>query len=168
MNPLITIPDRPNPDAVTEMRFYDGSNNLEYVGYARSKVLTRWRKDAGAFTSIVVSSNVATVNKTAHGLLVNQRVDFLGATVDTDLNGSRIIASVPNANSFTVATASVADATYTENTLEIQTYAPPTSAPVWAIKRIFNPGATASRIAWAEGKAAFDQVLDNRATLAYS
>lgn len=163
------VSQQPDPDAVTEVRFYN-SGNLEYVGFARSKQPpTEWRRDGAddlGFTSIVVASNVATLNKTAHGLLVANRLRVEGATVDTDLNGSYAVATVPGANSLTFATTGVADGTYTEATLKVTTAAPRTSKPVWAIKRIFDPAAP-SRIAWAGGTGSQNQILDNRATLAY-
>lgn len=72
-------------------------------------------------TSITVAANVATVTTAAaHGLThTGQQATVVGATVDTDLNGTYSIATIPTSTTFTFATAAVADATYTEATLAV-------------------------------------------------
>jgi hypothetical protein len=74
-------------------------------------------KAAATLTSISVAANVGTVTWPAHGLEAGCSVTISGATVDTDLNGTYAIVTAPTADTFTIATAAVADATYTEATL---------------------------------------------------
>jgi hypothetical protein len=77
-----------------------------------------YRRNDATLTSIVVAANVATATTAAaHGLWIGQKVTIAGATVDTDLNGGYTIASTPTSTTFTFATVSVANATYTEATL---------------------------------------------------
>ncbi len=75
-------------------------------------------KAAGTLTSIAVATNVGTVTWPAHGLEASCSITISGATVDTDLNGTYTIASVLTADTFTITTAAVANATYTEATLK--------------------------------------------------
>lgn len=51
-------------------------------------------------TSITSSSTVATVNYTSHGLAVDDIV-FVSGCTQTEYNGLHVVATVPNANSFT-------------------------------------------------------------------
>lgn len=74
-------------------------------------------KVAATLTSIAVATNVGTVTWPAHGLEAGCSVTISGATVDTDLNGTYIIATVSTVDAFTITTAAVADGTYTESTL---------------------------------------------------
>ena len=73
---------------------------------------------AGTLTSVAVATNVGTVTWPAHGLEAGCSVTLSGATVDTDLNKAYTIATAPTADTFTIPTSSVADATYTETTLK--------------------------------------------------
>lgn len=66
------------------------------------------------FTSVAVATNVGTVTLAAHGLSVGDSVTIRGATTDADLNASYTVASVPSADTFTIATSSVSDGTYNE------------------------------------------------------
>lgn len=168
MAPIVSLFEGPPNEAFTTLMAYDGSSYVEYVGMAKSyQPKTIWSRAIGNLTNIVVLTNVGTVNITAHGLAVGQRVIISGATVDADLNGSYIVQTVPDANSFTITTASVADATYTEATLVVDTTAPRTSAAVWSIKKLYYTGALNTRLAWAEGQSALNHAWDSRATYAY-
>jgi hypothetical protein len=75
-------------------------------------------------TSIVDLVNTSTVNWPSHGFLntTGQYVAIVGGTVDTSLNGVYAVTYV-DANSFTITTASVDDATYTESTLSVSAVA---------------------------------------------
>ena len=64
------------------------------------------RRNRYTGTAITVASLVATVTETAHGLLINDPITVSGAT-PTELNGNFIVATVPDANSFTYATTAV-------------------------------------------------------------
>jgi hypothetical protein len=63
-------------------------------------------------TSIVVATNVGTVNWTSHGRVAGELIVVQGVTGDNDLNKVYAIQTVPNADSFTITTASVTDNTY--------------------------------------------------------
>jgi hypothetical protein len=169
--PSVSISSGPPQDAYTVKRELDGNGNPLYIGYARSSqpLPTKWLVSDSLLTSIVVLTNVGTVNKTAHGLEVGQRVKIAGATVDTDLNGSYIVATVPGVNSFTVPTVSVANDTYIESTLEVSTSAPLTNDIVWSIEKRTYSGANAQAIAarWAEGNNGHLFAWDSRANYAY-
>lgn len=119
--------------------------------------------------NIIVSTNVGTALTVAdHGLQVGNIVIISGATVDTDLNGTYVIASVPSTKSFTFATIDVADATYVDATLQYATTAPRTTEPIWAINRYQYSGGKLTHSQWADGNSTDDNVADDRATLAYS
>jgi hypothetical protein len=78
-----------------------------------------WTIAGATLTSIVVSSDVATATTSApHGMPIGTWVEISGATVEPKLNGTYKITSLPTTSKFTFATASVADATYTDATLE--------------------------------------------------
>lgn len=66
---------------------------------------------ATTLTSVVVASNVATATKTSHGYSVGETVTISGSNLSY-VNGRKVIASVPNANTFTFAAVG-ADATST-------------------------------------------------------
>jgi len=167
------------PVCAQEERLYfrDGSNNYEYECVANATVGTTRFGRAGStsgpplpggtittLTSIVVSSNTATANITAHGLRVGARITVSGATVDEDLNASYLIATVPGANSFTFTTANVSNATYNEATLVLSTTVPRSNANVWAVLKRFYTAAYLDREAWAYGSAAKDKACDSKAT----
>lgn len=93
-----------------------------------------WTIAATTLTNIVVSTNVGTVTTaTAHGLQVGQLFTVSGATVDPDLNGTYYIQSVPSSTTFTITTASVSNATYTDATLAVSSSAPRLTAAIWSI-----------------------------------
>lgn len=144
----VAVSPLPPRAPVTKVFDYDASGNVTYIGTAlaiqpREERFTR-TACVGCFglTSIAVTTNVATATTVQnHGLLPKMKIVVRNATVDTDLNGTYQIATVPSATTFTFATSSVADATYTEATLEFATSAPRTSRPMWQIK-CFNLGTT--------------------------
>lgn len=146
----------------------DGSGYQEYVGMARSTqpIPTVALIGALGLVSITNSGTTATVAWTAHGLATGNRVIVLGATVDTDLNGSYPI-TVTGADAFTFTTASVGNAAYTEATLGITTSAPRASDPVWSIMRIYYAGSAQTSIRWQEGRSDANAIWANRATLSY-
>jgi hypothetical protein len=124
------------PAAIEKQYFYDGSNNLQYVCMSpqNGKRTTVQRTDS-SLTNIVDSSNTATITTAAdHGLYIGARVTISGATVDTDLNGTYTVLTVPSSTTYTVTTANVTDATYTEATLVIATSNPLLTQAIWAIQ----------------------------------
>ena len=170
-------PDGPPRHAYERLHFRDGSNNFEYECISEARVFnTRFARTSAlsfpplpsgtitTLTSIVVLTNVATANITAHGLRVGARVTVAGATVDTDLNGAYTVATVPGANSFTFATASVADATYNEATLLLESQAPRDSSNVWAIIKRFYTATALDREVFARGTATMSFACASRTT----
>lgn len=91
-------------------------------------------------TNIVDSSNTGTVAAASHGLKVGDRITVAGGT-DTDLNTSYQVATVVDANSFTITTASVTDATYTTG-LIITTRAPRSTEAIWKIQKFVYDGSS--------------------------
>lgn len=127
-----------------------------------------WTKAAATFTNVVVLTNVGTVTtSTAHGLRVGNPVTISGATVDADLNASYVIATVPSTTTFTIATVSVANATYTDATLVLTTTAPRSTAAIWAVQKFLYDGSNLISTAWATGSPTANQICDNAATLNY-
>lgn len=123
----VNLSDGPAIPGWTKIYSYDGSDNLEYVCYARPgqrlvtfgvTSLTMARSDS-SLTNIVDSSNTSTATTaSAHNLPVGATVVVSGATVDTDLNDTYLILTVPSSTTFTFTTADVSDATFTETTLQ--------------------------------------------------
>lgn len=74
-------------------------------------------KAAATLTSIAVAANVGTVTWPAHGLEIGCSITVSGATVDLQLNGTYIIATVPTVDTFTIPTVGVGNDTYVEATL---------------------------------------------------
>lgn len=113
-----------------------------------------WTRALTTLTSIVVSSNTATVTtSTAHGLQVANQVTVLGATVDPDLNGTYYVQTVGSTTTFTITTASVSNATYNEATLAVSTTAPRLTAAIWTIQHfLYDSNTHLSTTQWAEGQ----------------
>jgi hypothetical protein len=169
--------EKPSREA-TEERFYrDGSNNLEYHCVAlatqpQATVFTRslgtsyqpnMASIQGTLTSIVVLTNVGTVTTSVdHGYSVGQWITVAGATVDAQLNGNYKIASVPSGTTFTITTASVADATYNESSLKFTSSAPRTNANVWAIRKFYYTTTYIDRSVPAKGVNDFDKACSSR------
>ena len=165
--PSVTIGQLPNGRPATVLGFFP-SATTNYFCTAETRQPTYTASVAAAtMTNIVDSSNTATVNWTAHGLAVGNRVTVAGAS-DADLNTSYIIATVPDANSFTITTANVTDATYTTG-VTVATTAPRTSASIWSVVRMTFDGSgnlTAKQNGIRTTSAGL--ICDNRATLAYN
>jgi hypothetical protein len=156
-----------SPGSYTSLGFNTGGAlTYECISYPLGP-LTTWTYSAGDITGIVDSSNTATITfAAAHGLRVGNRITISGST-STQLNTTFLVATAPDTTSVTITTASVTDATYTTG-VKITTTAPLTSKAVWNIA-YFTYDATGlwTSTTWAEGSRKFDQVCDNRATLAY-
>jgi len=128
-----------------------------------------WTRTASTLTSIAVATNVGTVTtSTAHGLRVGNPVVVTGATVDTDLNATYVIATVPSTTTFTITTAAVADATYNESTLVLFTSAPRTTVAIWSImKYLYDGSNNLISTAWANGTSTANQICSSASTLSY-
>ncbi len=167
----VNISISPPPVGYTNLYFYN-SADLQYACRAKSVQPTATFGISAAtpfvLTSVVVLTNVGTVTTVSdNGLKVNDKVVFSGATVDTDLNGTYKIATVTSSKVFTIATASVANATYNEATLQFTTTAPRTSMPIWSIQKYTAVASQITASQWAVGTSGASQICDNRATLSY-
>jgi hypothetical protein len=170
------VSDRPAPDATEDLYFYDGSNNLEYICTTDVPSVTsifgvtasdsnqpRSSISAVTITSIADSANTATVTFSgAHGLAVGHRFTVAGATTDTDLNGTYIVATVADSTHITFTTANVTDATYTDATMTIATNAPRSNANVWSIRKFAYTGTAINRGRWLYGAPAGSLACDSR------
>lgn len=157
----------------TSLLFRDGSNNTEYICKAPAvQASFSWTRAATTLTNIVVATNVGTATtSTAHGLAVGNLVQVSGATVDTDLNGFYPIVSVGSTTTFTITTASVADATYTETPLRLSTTAARTTATIWAIQKLYYTTTYVDRVSYAVGNGllpgTYNFACGSRTTYAY-
>lgn len=153
------------PRAATTLLFYSGTD-LEYTCKAWATQSTFfWARTDSTLTNIVDSSNTSTVTtSTAHGLAVGNLVTVSGATVDTDLNGTYVIQTVGSSTTFTITTASVSDATYTETGLQVSTTAPRTTAAIWEIKHFTVAATLVTAIQTSEGRSQGRSICANRAT----
>jgi hypothetical protein len=82
----------------------DIASLLKAAGYKRTAYM--WHHQAGVDAtgaSYTITGGVATITKTAHGLLVGDPVTF-SASSGTSIDGDNTVASVPTANTFTIAT----------------------------------------------------------------
>ncbi len=157
----------------TNLFYYSGSD-LQYACRAKSQQPTATFATAATtptpyvLTSIVVLTNVGTVTTVSdNGFKVNDRIVISGATVDADLNGTYKIATITNSKVFTIATVSVANATYTDVTLQIASTAPRTTMPIWSIQKFTSVTSQITASQWAIGTSGTTQICDNRATLSY-
>lgn len=142
----------PPPTPAWISKFFNDGTNVTYECRAMSiGALTQYKRTDSTLTSIVDSGTTGTVNATAHNLYAGAYVTVSGATVDTDLNGSYVVKTVPDANSFTITTASVGDTTYTESTLVVSTNNPRLDAAVWAIKVFRYDTTFPDLVKWAKG-----------------
>ncbi len=171
--------EKPSNDAVEARYYRDGSNNLEYTceALATQPKDSVWTRSASTsmqpntpssvgqktLTSIADSGTTGTVNITAHGLSVGQWVTVSGATVDTDLNGTYVVVTA-SANSFTITTANVTDATYNEATLKVVSAAPRTNAMIWAVRKFYYTGTYIDRSVPAIGSNGMVRSCDSRTT----
>lgn len=148
---------------------YDVNDNPLYQCVTRSiRPTTTFRRSDSTITSITDSSNTATIVIPNHGLRPNNGITISGATVDSDLNGTYSVVAVSDANTFTITTASVTDAAYTESTLVITTTAPRTNQAIWSISKFTYNGTNFVIKQWAGGAPSNSAYsCDGRATLSY-
>jgi hypothetical protein len=158
-------------DSPTPMRvlgFPTDGTSLRYLCYTpqRNDLTTSVKRAATAtLTNIAVSSNTATVTTVAaHGLYVGARVTVSGATVDSDLNGSYTVLTIPTSTTYTFTTAAVSDATYVEATLIISTSETLTTAESWKIQVITYVGTVWAGTHWANGGTSFTLRCSDQAT----
>lgn len=158
----------------TSVKISQGPNNLDYttkLEYSTGLVIYKgtaakiqptysWTTTSGTLTSIVDSSNTATVTtSTAHGLSVGSRVTISGVVTDTDLNGTYYVQTVGSTTTFTVTTSSVTDATYNASGIVLSTTAPRSTAAIWHISFYLYDGTDCIEIK----NSSFSEIWDNRA-----
>lgn len=160
----------PAPAPFVTLLDYSGTT-LTYTGVASEYIQqsNTWLKRSNStLTNIAVATNVATATcATACGVWKGQRVTVSGATVDTDLNATYTVTSntSTSATTFTFTTASVADATYTESTLQIATNNPLTTQPLWAITVLkYDGSSNLISTYWANASTGLALQWANRAT----
>lgn len=169
-----------NPDAAyTVLNYYTGTY-LTYICKTpafRQQATYTWAitpgVGQGTLTNVVVAANVGTVTTSAaHGLAVGNKVTIAGATVDTDLNGSYYVQTVGSTTTFTITTASVANATYTDSGMSLYTTAPRTTAAIWSVEKFTYDGSNnlvadqfaVGNVTGGVGTVAYSFICDNRAT----
>lgn len=131
----------------TSLPFYNGSNYIEYLCEADGYQPTyKYQIALGNLTNLVDAANTGTVTAANHGLAVGNLVTITGNATDTDLNTSYYVQTVADANTFTITTANVTDATYTDAAMVISTNAPRNTASIWVIKKYSYTGLYVDRI----------------------
>lgn len=158
----VVLSPRPSTAHAVTVMAYSGTN-LTYLGKAKTPTAsTHTARVAGctglgstcsAMTNIVDAANTATVTWASHGLRAGNSITVAGAS-DADLNGTYIIATVADANTFTFTSANVTDATYTTG-VTISTRAPRETDPIWTVQQMLYDGSNnlvsiqqAVNIAW--------------------
>tara|TARA_R110000868_G_scaffold396287_2_gene668432 strand:+ start:312 stop:935 length:624 start_codon:yes stop_codon:yes gene_type:complete len=168
-----------NPDAAYTSLYFYSTTYLTYICKTpafRQRATYTWAVTPGVgqgtLTNVVVLTNVGTVTTSAaHGLTIGNRVTIAGATVDTDLNGSYYVQTVGSSTTFTITTASVANATYTDAGMSLYTTAPRTTESIWSIERFGYDGSNnlitdqfaVGNVTGGLATVAYSFVCDNRA-----
>lgn len=175
---LVTVTNYPTV-APSKFFDYDASGNVIYICYTSPNgpwnnnsvpASFSWTRTASTLTNIVDSSNTSTVTTSAaHGLSVGNEVVITGATVDTDLNGTYRIATVPSTTTFTITTSGVTDATYNESTLVVTTAAARLTVAIWTIDAfVYNASNQLINVMTAGGsRESYTKICANRASLTY-
>jgi hypothetical protein len=151
---------RSNPfigtEVPTQLFFYDGSGNLQYICSAQPQqsgqhqttfaisntTLTPTNATGNilALTNVVVSSTTATATTVAnHGLQVGNQIVVTDPQTPA-LAGTYYIQTVGSSTTFTFTVSGVTGGTYTDAGLTIFTNAPRSSDSVWAIQKFTYNG----------------------------
>ena len=153
--------------------FYDASSNLTYTCWALPRSTTVTWLSATTLTSVVDSSDTATVTTTtAHGLTIGATVALSGFTGDTDLNATYEVLTVPTTATFTITTALVTDGTYNlaggEKVGVLSTTALQDTGAYWSIQRyVYDTSNRIIKTAWADGTKAPIKACASRASYSY-
>ena len=139
---------------------------LAYVCYAAQPgPTTTWSVAASTLTNVVDSTTTATVTTaSAHGLWIGAHVTIAGVTTSggTALNASYPVLTVPSSTSFTITTAGVSTATYTDSGLTLTTTSPLITAARWAILVLGYNSGTLMSAYWARDSVGFGLACSNR------
>lgn len=125
----------PPPSAWLTLFYRDGSGNTQYICYspALAPTTTYAIGSTPALTSVVVATNVGTINFGATAQLwVGQTVTIAGSTTSA-LNGTYRLNTVSGSTA-TIATSGVADATYNNAAMTVSTNGPLLDALRWSIQ----------------------------------
>lgn len=112
--------------------------------------------------AIAVTSEVATVTKASHGMLVGESVVISGCT-DTPLNGTKVIASVPTSGTFTYAAAGAVDDVAADGTplMRVSASYAPISAALPSIAFYYNLDGVLHKMLGARGSVEFTVNVKN-------
>lgn len=141
--PAVSLSTGPPPAPFVNLFDYDGSGNLIYRGIAPAFLQanascvgggsTCIQRSDSTLTSVVVATNVATVTcSSACGAWVGMRMIISGCTTAA-VNGTFTVLSAPTATTYTLAI-TVADGTYNNAAMAINTNYPLTTQSVWEIQ----------------------------------
>lgn len=156
----LSISRGPGARDYTDLYSYNGNGDIAFICTCPSQQPTTNFTIGAWLTSIVVSSNVATVTTSVpHGLNFGNPITVSGGS-EVTINGNFQVGSVPTTTTFTFAVTSP-NATYTTAGMKISTTAPRTSAPIWKITRfLYDSG---NKLI-AKQNSAFKQICDNKGT----
>ena len=96
-------------------------DSYHYSLWAHTLGLPNWTLLGGSLTAVQTGTTVTFTTSTPHGLIVDQnagngRVTVAYAITNPSLNGTYLVQSVPNANTFTIVASNSTNATYTVST----------------------------------------------------
>lgn len=157
---IVHTSDRPSKEPTTTL--LETSGDFQYIGKANGRstfpqTLPTITPTAGSPTTVDFAS--------AHGLVSGNEVIISGLTGNwTPLNGSHVV-TVTDSDSLTIAVDSTLFGAVT-GTAVVETYAPLTINPVWAIERITS--AAGVPVAIQHASAGMSNKWSERATLAYN
>lgn len=159
--PTISVTFGPPNSAYTQLLDYQSGVSPIYQGLAKSRRMT---PKLLVVTSVTAAA-AAVVTIASHGLTSGNSVIISGATGDwAGLNGTQVI-TVINSNSFSVPVNSSAYASSFNGIM--QTYAPQTSQPIWAIQKFVYSGTSLVSILNCQGQSGEAFIWDNRTSLQY-
>lgn len=130
--------------------FYNASSQIQYVCYspALAPTTTYAIGATPGLTSIVVATNVGTVNLPATAQWwVGQRITVAGSTTSA-LNGTYVLSAVVGTTA-TITTSGVSDATYNNAAMTISTTAPVLDSPRWSIQVMTYASSNLATSYWA-------------------
>jgi hypothetical protein len=159
---IVNNSDRPSKESITVLLQISG--DYQYIGKAES-----WSKFPQSLpTPTPVAGSPTVINFAAnHGLTSGNQIVISGMTGNwAPLNGTYIV-TVTDADSVTVVLDSSGFGAVT-GTMAIETHAPLTTKPVWAIQRITSVASEQVAVQWAGGSSGMSNIWANRATLAYN
>ena len=137
------------PFGVVQLFFYSGSNVVNICNAASSTNPTVFAVGGTpALTSVVVATNVGTVNfGAAAQFWVGQQITIAGSTTSA-LNGAYKVTAVSGTTA-TITTSGVMDGTYNNGAMTLTTVQPLLNALLWSIEVFTYSGSNVTGIYWA-------------------